>query len=179
MGDAVWRSSDAYKGLIHLSEGSVRHVKTIVWFNFSATQEYLVPNREELAEEELQNKWYNKLDYAKINEEVEMTKKLLLLGLPERDGHCYRGLESVKPQNRRRRSAVRRKAWEAVPQLSKEQTPIGGDIFVSRFYHALSKESCRQAYERAVWDAKTVEEIWKPKRDETPRMPKRTWAKAG
>jgi hypothetical protein len=120
-----------------------------------------------------QDIWYVKSEYKEIRALNQATCKLIQHGYPERLDFCYRGLEyKQKVRNRRIQDA------EDIVMIYQEQ---GNDAHELAEQYAARTRRCRkEAYQIGISDAKVAKAIMFPPNaiDTTPRVPRRTWARA-
>ena len=145
-----------------------------VRFDFSETKEHEVPCLESLTKSDIQMMWYTQSEYREMRKEIEVTCKLLKLDFPEREGYCYRGLESAKIATSRRRKLARKLSVDVVLNNQEKNEDVH---FIANLYLAHCKGSRIEAHEQGLRDAKDVESIWYVRQDTSPAIPKRTSSK--
>jgi hypothetical protein len=150
-----------------------RCVNKRVSFNVSHNKEYQI--KHVLNEiDNAQDIWYVKSEYKEIRALNKATYELLRHGYPERLDFCYRGLEfkrNIRNRNRRMQDA------EDIVMIYQEQ---GNDAHeLAEQYAARTRPCQKEAYQMGIADAKVAKAILLPHAiDTTPRVPRRTWARA-
>ena len=145
----------------------------------------------EVESNELEATWYTKRDYAEIRKTVNATVELMKEGHtePERFGFCYRGLEYKTDSVRRRRHDNMNRAIAAVLEMQERLSLRGTSSctisqMIARVYIKHTLQCRADAHRMGLWDSKTVQAVsnasfGQRRQDKAPKMPRRTWAKAG
>jgi hypothetical protein len=156
-----------------------------VHFDLTITTEHSIPTRwQDLTKEETSALWYSKTEFSEIREEIDSTLKLLAAGLtdPERVGFCFRGIEYKTPELRKQRvSNVTNSLWVVIAAqkyLRERKTPSARhDTLIAQKYRSCTEKCEVDAHRRGLWDAKSVDLLYH--QDQSPKLPRRKYAKAG
>jgi hypothetical protein len=166
-------------------DGFPRRRTRAVHFHLAITTEHSISTRwQDLTKKEKSALWYSKSEFSEIREEVDSTLKLLAAGLtdPERVGFCYRGIEYKTPELRKERTSNVVDSLELVfaaqKYLRQRKTPSDSyDTLIARKYRSCTEKCEVDAHRRGIWDAKSVNLLWR--QDKSPKLPsRRKYAKA-
>jgi hypothetical protein len=152
----------------------------IVRFSRDATQEHSISRCQDLTVQEINNAWYSKSEYREIGEVIQSTIKMLRAGLtdPERVGMCYRGLEHKTSERGSQRSL---NIVQSVESVLLHQHQLKGSKpdprAIANAYCAISQHCQKHAHRVGLWDAKSVELLWRIRCDESPQIPRRKLAR--
>ena len=166
---------------------SQRTMQKHVWFDASHDVEYEVPHINDI--DNANEIWYSQNEYRKIRSENKETAKLLRQGQVERLDICFRGLEYKCKLVAKQRNKVIAKAERIVFYWQIR----GASADLALDYSTHCRASQQAAHRLGLADAAMARSIAHRERtstlhgargntdfcvDESPKMPRRTWARA-
>jgi hypothetical protein len=115
----------------------------------------VIPSTSDLSEQELCEIYYRPEDYERIQEDVSETSFFIKHGTSEGDDVTFRGLESKKPGEARRRKLHRFMVCRAVIAGSEHQYKVAevDDEVIGSICRSLTAPSTYEALERGAKDA--------------------------
>jgi hypothetical protein len=120
----------------------------------------IIPGSAHLSEEELAETYYRAEDYKRIQEDVSESSFLMKHGSSETDEVTFRGLESKRPGESRRRKLHRFMVCRAVIAGMDHQYSVDSvdDEFIGEICRSLTSPSRVDALERGASDAVAVDQ---------------------